>query len=368
MAPDAPEQNDIILIEDISRTTTIEQILKFAAKKVQVLGFPTMVLKMGYMQPQPHDHEDMEGISRPPTNAPAPNTVCLHTTLYMTQQLQCSDLCHSSLSHAQGTTSPESANGSLLILDEASSVEDVDLFNNLHNVVITNADQDVWQQIGKVNLNAHNPNPGAPEHLDMVNNLLGDNANRNGMEDGSNLSSISQPQWRRLREHVLTLSHPMTRCCFQCGMMNLPAIKGSTDIITVEDIHEKKHCRAYRVFKYYIKKLVKDRCERLGPDASDEEKKTISENIFLCEPADGGGSRVYACPACKRLCRAGTTADKKPRYKQCDPADLDLFDGVNEDDEFTSIGIGDKQPSVYAKLSCNDRMTLGVLKVSLGLS
>ena len=99
-----------------------------------------------------------------------------------------------------------------------------------------------------------------------------------------------------------------------------------------------------------------------------KKKKTISENIFLCEPADGGGSRVYACPACKRLCRAGTTADKKPRYKQCDPADLDLFDGVNEDDEFTSIGIGDKQPSVYAKLSCNDRMTLGVLKVSLGLS
>ena len=49
--------------------------------------------------------------------------------------------------------------------------------------------------------------------------------------------------------------------------------------------------------------------------------------------------------------------------KQCDPALLDLFDGVDDEDCFTSIGIGDKQPSAYANLSCNDRMTLGVLKV-----
>ena len=63
------------------------------------------------------------------------------------------------------------------------------------------------------------------------------------------------------------------------------------------------------------------------------------------------------------LCRAGSTTDNKPRYVQCSPADLDLFDGVNEHDEFDSIGIGDKQPRVYANLCCNDRMRLGVLKV-----
>ena len=145
--------------------------------------------------------------------------------------------------------------------------------------------------------------------------------------------------------------------------MNHPAAKGSEDIIIVDDIHELKHCRAYRVFKYYIKKLVSDRCERLGPDASESEIRSISKGIFLCEPADGGGSRVYACTSCKRLCRSGKTAENKPRYKQCDPALLDLFDGVDDEDCFTSIGIGDKQPSAYANLSCNDRMTLGVLKV-----
>ena len=242
-------------------------------------------------------------------------------------------------------------------------MEEVDLFNNLQNIVITNAGKDVWQQIGKVNLNAHNPNPGAPEHLAMVNNLLGDNADKKPVHEASNLENISQPQWRGLRNHVLTLSHPMTRCCFQCGMMNHPAAKGTEDIIIVDDIHELGHCRAYRVFKYYIKKLVSDRCERLGPDASESEIRSISKGIFLCEPADGGGSRVYACTSCKRLCRSGKTAENKPRYKQCDPALLDLFDGVDDEDCFTSIGIGDKQPSAYANLSCNDRMTLGVLKV-----
>ena len=109
---------------------------------------------------------------------------------------------------------------------------------------------------------------------------------------------------------------------------------------------------------------MNDRCDRLGPDATDAERRSISKDIFLCAPADGGGSRVYACTSCKRLCRDGNTAENKPRYRQCDPAELDLFDGVDDEDEFTSIGIGDKQPSVYANLSCNDRMALGVLKVS----
>ena len=85
MAPDAPETNDIILIEDISRKTTVAQILNFAAKRVQVLGFPKMVLKMGYLQGQSHHREDIEDTSRSHTNAPARLTVCLHSTLYMTQ-------------------------------------------------------------------------------------------------------------------------------------------------------------------------------------------------------------------------------------------------------------------------------------------
>ena len=43
-------QSDIIQIEDISRETTISQILDFAAKRIKCLGFPSMDLKMGFMQ------------------------------------------------------------------------------------------------------------------------------------------------------------------------------------------------------------------------------------------------------------------------------------------------------------------------------
>ena len=53
----------------------------------------------------------------------------------------------------------------------------------MQNIVITNTERGVWQQIGKVNLNAHSPNPGAPEHLAMVNNLLGDNAKKKHIHD-----------------------------------------------------------------------------------------------------------------------------------------------------------------------------------------
>ena len=93
-----------------------------------------------------------------------------------------------------------SANGSLLILDDNSSVEEVDLFkfNNLQNIVITNVDEDVWKQMSKVNLNAHNPNPGAPDHLSMVNNLLGDNAKKKHINCSSNLEKITQAQFRGL--------------------------------------------------------------------------------------------------------------------------------------------------------------------------
>ena len=90
------------------------------------------------------------------------------------------------------------------MVDSASSVEAEDLFNNMHRIVITNlVDRDMWQEISMVNLNAHNVNPGAPEHLAMVNQLVGDNALNKPMLKGSNLEKISQPQWKNLRKQAL---------------------------------------------------------------------------------------------------------------------------------------------------------------------
>jgi len=45
----------------------------------------------------------------------------------------------------------------------------------------------MWEEISMVNLSSHNVNPGAPEHLAMVNHLLGDNSLKKSMLKGSNL-------------------------------------------------------------------------------------------------------------------------------------------------------------------------------------
>jgi hypothetical protein len=251
---------------------------------------------------------------------------------------------------------------SVNFLDSEATTEEIDLFNNQGRILIMNIPNGMWEERGRVNLHAHNPNPQAPEHLSMVNNLTNDNAKKKIVHDGTNLTCITQPEWKKLRSRVIMLAEPMTHCCFQCGMLNHPE---KNDTIIVDDIQGRHDCRAYRVFRYYIRKLTDDRCNRLPGEATRAERRAVRSSIFLCEPVDGGGCRVYTCRACKRLCRAGTTANNKPRYSQCSPADLDLFDGVDEDDDYNSIGIGDRVPSVYANLSCNDRMCLGVLKVML---
>ena len=63
---------------------------------------------------------------------------------------------------------------------------EADLFNNRQRIMVTNISKDkwpkipktdeMWAQIKKLNMPAHNPYPGAPEQLRMVNNLIGDNA------------------------------------------------------------------------------------------------------------------------------------------------------------------------------------------------
>ena len=60
---------------------------------------------------------------------------------------------------------------------------------------------------------------------------------------------------------------------------------------------------------------------------------------------------------------AQASALKETESGEARAADLDLFDGVDEENEFHTIGIGDRQPKAYENLSCNDRMLLGVLKV-----
>ena len=46
-----PEPNDLVNIEDVSRKTTIGEILNIVTKRIHYLGFPKMDLNMGLLQP-----------------------------------------------------------------------------------------------------------------------------------------------------------------------------------------------------------------------------------------------------------------------------------------------------------------------------
>ena len=49
-----PEPNDLVNIEDVSRKTTIGEILNIVTKRIHYLGFPKMDLNMGLLQ-LPHN-------------------------------------------------------------------------------------------------------------------------------------------------------------------------------------------------------------------------------------------------------------------------------------------------------------------------
>ena len=99
-------------------------------------------------------------------------------------------------------------------------------------------------------------------------------------------------------------------------MLNYPT---SGDIITVQNISEKRDCRAYRVFEHYIDQLE----ERIGDQ----------ETAFLCEPAkNGNGANVYTCSFCKKLC--ATKVNDQTHYYACASNELDLFDGHTADGSY----------------------------------
>ena len=108
----------------------------------------------------------------------------------------------------------------------------------------------------------HNPHKRAPEHVQLVKNLIScdhsTHANETHLPTDVNA-------WETLGSHMDAVVQPLTRVCFQCGMRNYPQ---GGDTIRVTNVTKKQDCRAYRVFKYYIRKLVKDECARLPPNAN----------------------------------------------------------------------------------------------------
>jgi hypothetical protein len=292
----------------------------------------------------------------PPLQAPEPSTVVMPASLSPS----------ATGATAETEESPECNDeiDSLTLIPPSQTVEGADLFNKQDRLAIVCGGMPSYSAMRRANNESlHNERPKAPAHIGMVNNLTGASH-----RPKPTVNLVKQQQIQQVATHLANIAHePLARCCFQCGMLNYPSEK-QADIITVDNVHRRQDCRAYRVFKHYIKARASRIRRKLRVEDPTATMEDSMSHVFLCEPdEENGGSRVYTCTACKSLCR--TRTDDGTRYVQCDPTELDLFDGHDvETGEYESIGIGDKQPKVYKRLTVHDRLTLSVLKVRLSHS
>ena len=201
---------------------------------------------------------------------------------------------------------------------------------------------------------AHNPRARAPEHLQLVNNLISSNHSEHA--DETHLP-VDTPTWNKLATHMREIAVTPCRVCFQCGMVNHPQ---PGDTIRVSNVTSKYDCRAYRVFRYFIKRAIRKMRGRMPENA---DRADADKEVFLCEPHPNGGCKVFTCSMCKCACKRRDD-EGKLFYSQCSAAELDLFDGHRADGTYESIGIGEKQAPEYAACSVWDRLALGVLKMA----
>jgi hypothetical protein len=113
--------------------------------------------------------------------------------------------------------------------------------------------------------------------VQLVNNLT--SADHSEHADETHLQTVTD--WDKLSTHVQHIAAPLTRCCFQCGMLNYPT---PGDTIRVSNVSRKEDCRAFRVFRYYIRELVDDERQRLRSACSqmpeDDVEAEAYHNVF----------------------------------------------------------------------------------------
>ena len=361
----APTSPPLVQVEDIQSDTTIQEVLDMIS---QQLGGKASTFKGClhlYVEESIYQSPAQPGMANEDGHAADECTV-VDTHPHDERLARSNTWRRLELAPAQQGTDAATPIRSPRLLDPASTVRAADLFNLFASsgqesgcrVIISNLDpSNYWHERKRVDAPAHNPTPRAPEHLALLNQLASEKAGRHHKQ--TNLPRHIK-DWRKLQRHAQHIAAPPVRCCFQCGMLNYPK---DGDELVVQNISSKRDCRAYRVFRYYIWKLISDRSGRHSDNTTRENAKN---EVFLCEPQPAGGCRVYSCSACKRLCSKRDGG--RTTYEQCSTDQLDLFDGNRSDGTYDSIGIGDKQPKEYAVLTVKDRMSLAVLQVSLSIS
>jgi hypothetical protein len=194
---------------------------------------------------------------------------------------------------------------------------------------------------------AGNSNPlRAPSHLQMANNLAAEFGQSGEFPENTNIGMMKASNWRTLRDHLSVINEIPQCVCFNCGQLMYRAY---TKTICAKNIQVPSDTRGYRVFEHYITLLAK----KFTPPGH----ALNLSSVFLCEPQANGQAKVFSCYTCSHDGTDSTGIDAQ------DPAQYDLFDGVDEANHFTTIGIGDKQPDAIAKLNQDERLSLSVLKL-----
>ena len=337
------ESNSDIVVRDISASTKVSAILDHVHSVLRrrfpsPAGLPAPAL---YVQKR-----------APPLQVPEPSNVGMSEPL--------SPNATTATTETEVSSEDDDDSESLTLIPPSQTVEGADLFNKQDRLAIVCGMPSYGAMRRANNESLHNERPRAPAQIGMVNNLTGASH-----RPKPTVNLVKQQKMKQVAAHLANIAHePLARCCFQCGMLNYPSDK-QADIITVDNVHRRQDCRAYRVFKQYIKARAARIKRKLTVDDPHATMQDSMSHVFLCEPdEENGGSRVYTCTACKSLCR--TRTEDGTRYMQCNPKQLDLFDGHDVvTGAYDSIGIGDRQPDVYKKLTLKDRLALSVLRVRL---
>lgn len=241
-------------------------------------------------------------------------------------------------------------------LEPSATAERADLFNlgassqtegaNALIVVVTSphvaplgAGDTLQHQLYQVRVGAGNARPLAPPHLDMANALCASSCDH----PPSVHLPVAPAAYRKLSGHLTRVRQLPIRCCFNCGMMNYPAPGDRISVLAAG----RDDLRAWRVFAPLLNNFVQ------------AEHHTLDE-VFLCEPVepDDAGNprcRVFTCTACKKA--------------RCqDPLRYDLFDGHRADGRggwaYDPNGVGEPVPEALAHLTCDERLFLGVIKMT----
>ena len=152
--------------------------------------------------------------------------------------------------------------------------------------------------------------PSAPEHVQMLNNLVAERADCNQRSVSLNLPHDARPSegdyqppsaancYRKLHAHVKTIMQTPSEVCFNCAMQMYPASENKHRLdVNATPVRTHADCRGYRVARHFIDRLV----DRANEGLQDGHDAATLDDFCRCKPTpDGQHIEVFSCAHCKK--------------------------------------------------------------------